>query len=65
MIDVEPAGGKLTLRFILDKYSAELFIGEGEKAASLMILTDPAADGILFAGSEGARVSAEIYGLSL
>ena len=65
VIDVEPAGGKLTLRFILDKYSAELFIGEGEKAASLMILTDPAADGILFAGSEGARVSAEIYGLSL
>ncbi|MBR1849331.1 MAG: glycoside hydrolase family 32 protein [Lachnospiraceae bacterium] len=40
--------GKIKLRMILDRYSMELFINDGEQAMSMGIFTDINADGICF-----------------
>lgn len=40
--------GKLKLRLILDKYSVEIFVNDGEQVLSATIPTDQAADGISF-----------------
>lgn len=40
--------GKLTLRMILDRFSAEIFVNEGEQVITATIYTDQAADGIKF-----------------
>ena len=45
--------GKITLRVILDRYSMELFINDGEQVMSMGIFTDIKAEGISFsAGGE-------------
>ncbi len=41
-------GGKWKLRLILDKFSAEAFVNDGEQALSMVLYTDPQADGITF-----------------
>lgn len=40
--------GEITLRLILDRYSMELFINEGEQVMSMGIFTDIKAEGISF-----------------
>lgn len=45
---VENYNGKLKLRLILDRYSSELFINDGEQVMSMGIFTDIDADGIVF-----------------
>ncbi len=40
--------GEITLRLVLDRYSLELFINDGEQAMSMVVLTDVRADGISF-----------------
>ncbi len=40
--------GKITLRLILDRFSMELFINDGEQVMSMVILTDVKAEGISF-----------------
>ncbi|MBQ9301935.1 glycoside hydrolase family 32 protein [Butyrivibrio sp.] len=40
--------GQITLRLVLDRYSMELFINDGEQAMSMVILTDVKAEGISF-----------------
>ena len=40
--------GEITLRLILDRYSCELFINDGEQVMSMVILTDVKAEGISF-----------------
>ncbi len=40
--------GRIKLRMILDRYSMELFINEGEKVMSMCIFTDYHAEGISF-----------------
>ena len=42
------ASGLLKLRIVLDRYSGEIFIGDGEKTMTVAIYTDLAADGISF-----------------
>ena len=41
-------GGKISLRLIMDRYSCELFINDGEKVMSMGIFTDVHAEGISF-----------------
>lgn len=45
---VKKQAGEITLRLILDRYSAELFINDGEQVMSMAIFTDYRADGISF-----------------
>ena len=40
--------GRLKLRLILDRYSVEVFVNDGEKVMTATLYTDPAADGITF-----------------
>ena len=40
--------GRLKLRLILDRYSVEVFVNDGEKVMSATLYTDLAADGISF-----------------
>ncbi len=57
--------GAITLRFILDRYSIELFVNEGEQAATFAIFSPEYADGISF-GSEGdATITVEQYTLDI
>ena len=41
-------GGRLKLRVILDRFSAEVFVNDGEKVLSAMLYTDLHAEGISF-----------------
>jgi beta-fructofuranosidase len=45
---VNSTDGVLKLRVILDWFSAEVFIGDGEQVMSATMYTDPGADGISF-----------------
>ena len=45
---VNHENGKLKLRLILDRYSAEVFVNDGEKVLSATLYTDLDADGIAF-----------------
>jgi beta-fructofuranosidase len=40
--------GQLKLRLILDQYSAEVFVNDGEQVVTAAIYTDPTAEGISF-----------------
>ena len=55
---VRDRNGEIKLRFILDRYSLELFVNDGEQAASFAIFSPGEADGISFE-SEG-EVSIDI-----
>lgn len=58
-------GGALRLRLVLDRYSAELFVGEGEQAASMVLYTPQTADGICFRCDQTVLLSIEKYDLEL
>ena len=45
--------GQVKLRIILDRYSVEVFVGEGEQALSAALYTEQAARGISFAAVGG------------
>lgn len=45
---VNTQNGKLKMRFIMDRFSIEVFVNDGEQAMSFTIYTDPKADGISF-----------------
>ncbi|MCR4901425.1 MAG: GH32 C-terminal domain-containing protein [Butyrivibrio sp.] len=51
---VSPENGKYKLRFIMDKYSIELFVNDGEKTASAMVDTPLEADEIGFSADKMA-----------
>ena len=50
---VSSTGGVLKMRLILDRFSAEIFLNDGEHVMTANLYTDPSADGISFL-SEGA-----------
>ncbi|MBQ6734399.1 MAG: glycoside hydrolase family 32 protein [Lachnospiraceae bacterium] len=56
---VRPVDGCVRLRIILDKHSLELFVGEGEQAATFMIHTPQDARAISFE-SEGAAALIDV-----
>lgn len=45
---VNSKNGELRLRLILDRYSAEVFVNDGEQVLTMTIYTDQDADGISF-----------------
>ena len=58
--------GELKLRIILDRYSCEVFINDGEKVMSNMIFTSPKAEGVSFINLTGSVfIDVEKYDLEL
>ncbi len=57
--------GEIKLRLVLDKYSMELFVNDGEQAATTVIYTDVSADAISFDALGGAVMDVEKYDLIL
>ena len=55
--------GNIKLRLILDRYSMELFINDGEQVMSMVILTDIKAEGISFKGIGELLMDVEMYDL--
>ena len=58
---VSAGNGVLKLRLILDRYSLEVFVSDGEQAASSVIYTPLAADTISFCCDGAARIDIEKY----
>lgn len=58
---VRHRGGEIKLRIILDRFSAEIFVNDGEQALSTTLFTPQAADGIRFGADGKALVSVEKY----
>ncbi len=60
---VRPQGGEIKLRLVLDKYSMELFVNDGEQAATAVIYTDVTADAISFESMGSVIMDVEKYDL--
>ena len=61
---VEHKGGRLKLRLIIDRFSGEVFVNDGEKVMSLTITTDLNAEGIAFFADGTAKIRVRKYDLS-
>ena len=59
------AHDELKLRIILDRYSLELFVNDGEQAASFVLYTPISADSISFSCDGTAIIDVEKYDLVL
>ncbi len=57
------AGGRIKLRIVLDYFSAEVFVNDGEQVLSATIYTDPAADGISFFADGDVTINIVKYDL--
>lgn len=57
--------GAIRLRLLLDRYSAELFVGEGEQAASMVLYAPEDAVGITLRSDKAVEVSIEKYNLEI
>ena len=60
---VRPQHGTIKLRIVLDRYSMELFVNDGEQAATSMIYTDVNADAISFESDGSVIMDVEKYDL--
>ena len=60
---VDHDNGRLKLRLILDRFSVEAFINDGEKVMSATVSTDPSATGISFFADGRARFSVRMWPL--
>ncbi len=60
---VRDRGGVLKLRILLDRYSLEIFVNDGEEAASFVLYAPQDADGISFASDGALRLDLEQYTL--
>ena len=60
---VQPHGGKLSLRILMDKFTLEVFVNGGEQAMSTLIYTRLQADGICFSCDGSAVFSVKKFGL--
>ena len=58
---VTPKNGELKLRILLDRFSAEVFVNDGERAMTMTFYTPQTADGISFQCSGNALVDVEKY----
>lgn len=58
-----PHGNVLTIRILLDRWSMELFLNDGEKAASFTLYTPQEAKGIRFESEGSAKLDVESYPL--
>ncbi|MCI8796379.1 MAG: glycoside hydrolase family 32 protein [Dorea sp.] len=60
---VNPVDGELRLRIILDRFSVEVFVNDGEQVLSATMYTDQAADGISFFADGTAKIDIVKYDL--
>lgn len=60
---LESYTGELRLRLILDRASAEVFVGDGEKALTMTIPTDPTMGGISFFADGNVVMDVEKFDL--
>ena len=60
---VRPRQGEIKLRLILDRHSLELFVNDGEQAATAMLYTDLSADAISFEVDGCVAMDVEKYDL--
>lgn len=58
---VKEADGKLKLRFLMDKYSIEVFVNDGEKVSTTVIYTPQEADRIVFGCDGTAKMNVVKY----
>ena len=62
---VRPRDGEIKLRIIMDRYSLEVFVNDGEQAATMVIYTPQSADAVSFEVVEGAAyIDVEQYSLN-
>ena len=57
--------GRLKIRMILDRYSCEIFVNDGEAAMSNVLYTDQSADKITFSAKGDILLDIEKYDLNL
>ena len=62
---VDHEGGRIRLRLILDRYSVEVFVNDGEKVMSATLYTDLDADGVAFFADGRAVFTVRKYDLEL
>ena len=55
--------GELKLRLILDRFSAEVFVNDGEQVLSMTMYTTQEADGISFFADGDANIDVVKYDL--
>lgn len=55
--------GELKLRVILDRFSAEIFVNDGEQVLSAVLYTEQEAEGISFAADGAVRMDVTKYEL--
>lgn len=63
-MEVDTGSGALTLRFILDRFSLEVFEVNGGRCASITLFTPPSAQGIYFRAEGMAHIDVEKYTLT-
>ena len=61
---MKPAGGEVTLRILMDRFSVEIFINDGSQTATMVLFTPQEADNISFAVDGKAKISVEKYTLT-
>ncbi len=59
------ATDELKLRIIMDRYSLELFVNDGEQAASFVLYTPITADSISFSAEGAAMIDVEKYDIEV
>ena len=60
---VRSGDGRLKLRIILDQYSVEAFVNDGEQVLTALLYTDPAVDGISFFADGKVKMNVVKYDL--
>ena len=60
---VQPGDGAIKLRIVLDRFSVEVFVNDGEQAASTVIYTRQEAEAVTFEAGGSALVDVEKYDL--
>lgn len=61
---VRKDGGRIKLQVLLDRYSAEVFVNDGEQVLSVTIYTDQKAEDISFAADGSCLMNVKKYELS-
>ena len=62
-IPAETKDGQLKFRFVMDRYSLEVFINDGEKAGTVVLFTPQEAQGIVFCAEGTVQLDVEKYEL--
>ena len=60
---VRPRDGEIKLRVVMDRHSLELFVNDGEQAATFIVYTPPTADSISFEADGSVLVDVEKFDL--